>query len=104
MTTLSLHSGLVRHFGTASVAALAFVPVASAEIADKSGEKIAFLGDSITAGGWGNPLGYVRLVMAGLEANGVKAEAVPAGISGHKSNQMLARLQKDVLDKKPNWM
>ena len=70
----------------------------------KSGEKIAFLGDSITQGGWGNPLGYVRLVMAGLEANGVKAEAVPAGISGHKSDNMLARLDKDVLAKKPQWM
>ncbi len=77
---------------------------ASAEIAVKSGEKIAFLGDSITSGGWGNPAGYVRLVIAGLEANGIKAEPVPAGISGHKSDQMLARLDKDVLSKKPQWM
>jgi lysophospholipase L1-like esterase len=77
---------------------------AQADIAVKSGEKIAFLGDSITQGGWSNPAGYVRLVIAGLEANGVKAEPVPAGISGHKSNQMLARLEKDVLSKKPQWM
>jgi lysophospholipase L1-like esterase len=77
---------------------------ASAEIAVKSGEKIAFLGDSITQGGWGNPAGYVRLVIAGLEANGIQAEPVPAGISGHKSDQMLARLDKDVLSKKPQWM
>jgi lysophospholipase L1-like esterase len=75
-----------------------------AEIKVKSGEKVAFLGDSITQGGWSNPAGYVRLVMAGLEANGVHAEAVPAGISGHKSDQMLARLDKDVLSKKPQWM
>ncbi len=75
-----------------------------AEIAVKNGEKIAFLGDSITQGGWSNPVGYVRLVMAGLEANGVHAEAVPAGISGHKSDQMLARLETDVLSKKPQWM
>ena len=27
-----------------------------------------------------------------------------AGISGHKSNQMLARLEKDVLRHKPDWM
>ena len=70
----------------------------------KSGEKIAFLGDSITAQGAGGPGGYVRLVISGLEANGVKAEALPAGISGHKSNQMLERLERDVLNKKPNWM
>lgn len=86
------------------LATLALPCFAKAEIAVKSGDKIAFLGDSITAGGWGNPAGYVRLVIAGLEANGVKAEPVPAGISGHKSDQMLARLDKDVLSKKPQWM
>lgn len=89
---------------TAAFALAAPVPGLHAEIAVKSGEKIAFLGDSITQGGWGNPAGYVRLVMAGLAANGVNAEPVPAGISGHKSNQMLARLEKDVLSKKPQWM
>ena len=78
--------------------------VASADIAVKDGQKLAFMGDSITQGGWGNPGGYVRLVIAGLEANGVKVAPVPAGISGHKSNQMLERLQRDVLDKKPDWM
>jgi lysophospholipase L1-like esterase len=76
----------------------------SAEITVKSGEKIAFLGDSITAGGWSNPAGYVQLVIAGLKANGVEVEPVPAGIGGHKSDQMLARLDKDVLSKKPQWM
>ena len=75
-----------------------------ADIAVKSGEKVAFLGDSITQAGWGDPAGYVKLVMAGLAANGVNAEAVPAGISGHKSNQMLARLDHDVLSKKVQWM
>lgn len=77
---------------------------ADAEILVKSGDKIAFLGDSITAGGWQNPSGYVRLIIAGLKANGIEAEAIPAGISGHKSDQMLARLEKDVLSKKPQWM
>jgi lysophospholipase L1-like esterase len=87
-----------------ATSALVAPSLATAAIAVKSGEKIAFLGDSITAGGWANPAGYVRLVIAGLEANGVHAEAVPAGISGHKSDQMLARLNKDVLSKKPQWM
>ena len=89
---------------TLAMSLLASAQNASAEIAVKSGDKIGFLGDSITAGGWGNPAGYVHLVIAGLAANGVKAEAVPAGISGHKSDQMLARLDKDVLSKKPQWM
>lgn len=76
---------------------------AQAEIAVTSGQKIAFLGDSITQGGVG-PQGYVTLVIRGLEANGVKATMIPAGISGHKSNDMLGRLQNDVLSKKPDWM
>lgn len=89
---------------TLFVATFLSAPWATADILVKSGEKIAFLGDSITAGGWSNPGGYVRLVIEGLKANGVEAEAVPAGISGHKSDQMLARLEKDVLSKKPQWM
>ena len=96
---------LVRTLTTAFViSSLALVQSGRAEIAVKSGDKIGFLGDSITAGGWGNPVGYVRLVIAGLAANGVTAEPVPAGISGHKSNQMLERLDRDVLSKKPQWM
>jgi lysophospholipase L1-like esterase len=85
-----------------------FIALAStllhAEIAVKAGEKIAFLGDSITAGGFGNPGGYVQLISAGLSANGVKVELVGAGVSGHKSDQMLDRLERDVLSKKPQWM
>ncbi len=104
MTKLSTHHGAARRFAAAAAVVITFVQAASAEIAVKSGEKIAFLGDSITEGGWGNPVGYVRLVMAGLDANGVKAVAVPAGIGGHKSDNMLARLDKDVIAKKPQWM
>ena len=74
------------------------------DIAVKSGEKIAFLGDSITAGGMGSPTGYCRLVISGLEANGVSVTPIGAGISGHKSNQMLERLDRDVISKKPEWM
>ncbi len=75
-----------------------------AEIPIKPGEKVAFLGDSITQQGQGSPGGYVQLIGSGLAANGVKIEIVGAGISGHKSNQMLERLGRDVLSKKPQWM
>jgi len=77
--------------------------VRAAEIAVKDGQKIAFMGDSITAAGAG-PKGYVTLVIRGLAANGVKATPIPAGISGHKSNDMLGRLENDVLKNKPDWM
>ncbi len=83
---------------------IVFTSAACGEIMVKSGEKIAFLGDSLTHKGWTKPHGYVRLVLAGLKANGVDVEAVPAGYAGDKSNQMLARLQKDVLEKRPHWM
>ena len=84
-------------------ALLTVAMTAMADIAVKNGEKIAFLGDSITQAG-ARPNGYVRLTIRGLESAGVKASAIPAGISGHKSNQMLARLERDVLSKSPNWM
>lgn len=75
-----------------------------AEILVKEGEKIAFLGDSITAAGFSNAGGYVQLIGAGLATNGTKVELIGAGWSGHKSDQMLARLDRDVLSKKPQWM
>jgi lysophospholipase L1-like esterase len=74
-----------------------------AEIAVKSGEKIAFMGDSITQAG-AKPGGYCQLVIETLKKNGVETSGIWAGISGHKSNQMLARLEKDALSKKPTWM
>ena len=78
--------------------------VQAEELLVKEGQKIAFMGDSITQQGAGSPSGYVCLVMSGLEANGIKATAIPAGISGHKSDDMLARIGNDVLGKKPDWM
>ncbi len=73
------------------------------QIAVASAQKIAFLGDSITAAG-ARSGGYCQLVLEGLKKQGITTEGVFAGISGHKSNQMLARLERDVLSKKPHWM
>lgn len=75
-----------------------------AELLIKNGETIAFLGDSITAGGWNDVGGYVRLVVDGLAKQGVVVKPIPAGVSGNKSNDMLARLDRDVLSKRPDWM
>ena len=87
----------------AAVLVMSSAAVRAEELPVKSGEKIAFLGDSITQQG-AAPGGYVSLVMSGLEANGVKATAIPAGIGGNMSSHMLTRLEKDVLSKKPDWM
>ena len=79
------------------------VNLMNAQVELKKGDRVVFLGDSITQAG-ARPNGYVRLVIRGLASAGVKTTAVPAGISGHKSNQMLARLERDVLSKSPDWM
>ena len=69
----------------------------------KGVHRIVCLGDSITQGGEG-PGGYVWLARHYLSALYPQqpVEVVNAGISGHKSTDMLARFQRDVLDKKPD--
>lgn len=64
---------------------------------------IVTLGDSITQGG-GQPGGYVWLLQRYLDAlypeRGIRI--VNAGISGHKSTDMAARFERDVLAAKPD--
>ena len=86
--------------GAAVLAALAV----QAEAVVKNNSRIAFLGDSITGQGNNASGGFVNLVISGLQANGIEAVKIPAGIGGHKSTDMLKRLEKDVLSKKPNIM
>src|SRR4028118_2176103 len=94
---------------------LFFNPLQSrAEVLVKTGESIAFLGDSITYFGayqkdtpyfsTENPGGYVRLVASGLAGQGINVTVIPAGIGGNTSKHMLDRLERDVLSKKPTWM
>ena len=59
----------------------------SAQITVKNGDKIAFLGDSITQQGNG-PAGYVNLVMDALNANGIKAVKIPADVLKKKPQHM----------------
>jgi lysophospholipase L1-like esterase len=74
----------------------------AATVALQKGDRIVFLGDSITAGGK-RPNGYVTLIGNSINAAhpdwGV--EIINAGVSGNKVPNLQARLQKDVLDKKP---
>lgn len=77
---------------------------AADDVAIKGGQKLAFLGDSITQFGAASPLGYVQLVISGLKANGIAVGMIPAGISGHTSRDMIARIDRDVIAKKPDWM
>ena len=92
-TTLSLIVYLTLHLSL----------TAQADIIIQKGDKIAFLGDSITAAG-AKPGGYCHLIIETLNQKGLEVTPKYAGISGHKSNQMLARLENDVLSHKPQWM
>ena len=67
------------------------------------GDRIGFMGDSITALG-NAPKGYVQLVIAGLKAEGVQAAAIPAGHSGDTSGNMVYRTNPDVLHQGATWM
>jgi isoamyl acetate esterase len=88
-----------------TLCALALVAPAVAD--DKApplakGERIVFLGDSITQAGVGAK-GYVTLVKNALaeKHKDLGIEVIGAGISGNKVPDLQKRLEKDVLSKKP---
>jgi acyl-CoA thioesterase-1 len=65
---------------------------------------IVTLGDSITKGvraGVKPEETFASLLEAGLKKNGVRAEVVNAGIGGERTDGALARLEKDVIARKP---
>jgi len=69
----------------------------------KQGDKIVFLGDSITAGASG-ATGFITLIKKALDEKHKdwKIETVNAGVSGNEINNLQARVDKDVIAKKPS--
>lgn len=96
----------MRTSAIAVIAALLALPTAiRAEEAPqplKKGDRIVFLGDSITAGAV-NPQGFITLLTASIAAAhpDLGIETFGAGIGGNKVPNLQARLEKDVLAKKP---
>jgi len=91
----------------ASLTALLGCPVAAPSGDDKpvrlkKGDRIVFLGDSITAAGV-RPKGYVTLIEKKLtdRHKDLGIELIGAGISGNKVPDLQRRLDRDVLAKKP---
>jgi lysophospholipase L1-like esterase len=68
----------------------------------KKGDRIIFLGDSITQGG-GGANGYITLIKKALDEKHKDAaiETINAGISGNKVPDLQRRVDKDVIAKKP---
>jgi isoamyl acetate esterase len=92
-------------FPTLALFALVVAPALAADdhaVKLQKGDKIIFLGDSITQGGEGKS-GYITLFRNGLEKHhkDLGIEVVNAGVSGNKVPDLQNRLKKDVLDKKP---
>lgn len=85
---------------------LLFVPAISVAeepaVKLKAGDRIVFLGDSITQGGAG-PNGYVTMIRQALDKKhaDLKIEVIGAGISGNKVPDLQRRVDKDVIAKKP---
>jgi lysophospholipase L1-like esterase len=69
----------------------------------KKGDRVVFLGDSITQGGDSHDKGYVRLIRKTLAEKhaDLGIEVIGAGISGNKVPDLQRRLEKDVLARKP---
>jgi lysophospholipase L1-like esterase len=67
----------------------------------QDGNKIVFFGDSITQLGI-RPKGYITILAESLKTTFPNIECHGAGISGNKVTDLKARLNRDVLSKKPN--
>src|SRR5262245_9331454 len=68
----------------------------------KKGERIVFLGDSITQGALGKA-GYITIIKHHVNEKhaDLGVEIFGAGISGNKVPDLQKRLERDVLSKKP---
>ncbi len=79
-----------------------FLIMAAFQSGLKENDRIIFFGDSITQLGE-DPGGYVRLVRDSLTAKykNLNLDVIGAGISGHKVPDLIARLDRDALSKKP---
>ncbi len=102
MRNLSRRSWLLSTLSLALLS-LGLANAATAEDAPlKAGDRVVFLGDSITQAGDG-PLGYVTLIKKDVtEKLGEKKVFIHgAGISGNKVPDIEKRLEKDVLGEKP---
>lgn len=87
-------------------AAFAFLSAAllSAQVPFKSGESIAFLGGTVVDQGIKNPSGCINLIMDALKRGGLNVTLIPAAVSGNHAADMAARIDDDVIAKKPQWM
>jgi lysophospholipase L1-like esterase len=97
-----VRASYVALFVAAVLGAFSMANTALAGEALKKGERIVFLGDSITQAGAGEG-GYVTIIKETLakEHADIEAEVIGAGISGNRVPDLQKRLERDVIAKKP---
>jgi lysophospholipase L1-like esterase len=94
---------LFRILAVMSLLGLIGATVGAADVpALKKGERIVFLGDSITAGGVG-PKGYVTVIKNALtdKHKDLDIQIIGKGISGNKVPDLQKRVDRDVISQKP---
>jgi lysophospholipase L1-like esterase len=104
MRSINLFAALFLVLVVASATRSADEKPAEKKVALKKGDRIIFFGDSLTALAVKDRRvpegkGYVHLVRAALKDKGVEVDAVATG--GHKVTDLLARVDRDVIAKKP---
>ena len=103
MLNLTRRSYLLSTLGLALWSLGLTGPAAAEEPHLKAGDKIVFLGDSITQGGVA-PSGYVTLVKEAIttKLKDLNIHVIGAGISGNKVPDLEKRLDDDVISHKPS--
>ena len=93
---------MLRHLTFILAAASTTLAFASEPISLKQGDRIVFLGDSITRGG-GEPKGYITLIKNKLQEkkSDLGIEVINAGIGGNKVPDLQGRVDRDVIAQKP---
>lgn len=79
---------------------LILVGCLSAAAQDQGGARIVFFGDSITELGV-KPRGYVTLIRNYFKKAGSDVQIIGAGVSGNRVPDLLKRVDRDVLSRKP---
>ncbi len=95
----------LTHLVLAAVATVGVTPAIFADptpVTLKKGDKIVFLGDSITEGG-NSGKGYIQVIRNELaeKRKDLAVECVGAGISGNKVSDLQRRVEKHVVERKP---
>ena len=69
-----------------------------------SGDRVVFLGDSLTYDGWKKKEGWVRQVVKDLAGRRIRVRAIGAGVPGDRSADMRRRFEPDVIARRPDWL